>query len=317
MPIGRSAGYLPQIGEGWEALDPQTVARDKLDGFAVVDGLEVTTDGTDLTLDVSAGTATVGESSGTVQTVSLGSAGTVTLDQADSTDPRKDTIYIDTNGDLQAETGTAESALPSGNTRFTTYQPESPLPSTEGTVLARVWVGAGVTSIQSADIDDLRVPADTVADGVTAQSVSTDDLRTAPTGTLAQLNGNQTFADATQTEIAWATETSRGSVSGLVNATNNVVVVPSGYDYATAQLHIRMGSEVPIDLLEVTLNGSPSTYLGTGRLRSDISAEYIGISSGWFSVSQGDEIGAILQQSSGGPVDLIDANATYLEVRLL
>jgi len=150
-----------------------------------------------------------------------------------------------------------------------------------------------------------------------ARSVSTDDLRTAPTGTLAQLDGNQTFSSGTQSDIAWASETSRGSVSGLVNATDNVVVVPSGYDYATVQLHIRMGSEVPIDVLEVTLNGSPSTYLGTGRLRSNISAEYIGLSSGWFAVSQNDEIGAILQQSSGSSVDLLDQNGTYLGVRLL
>jgi hypothetical protein len=175
MPVGRSEGYLPAIGDGYDTIEARA-HRNKLDGFAVVDGLKVSEGSSGLEIDIASGTATVGESSGTVQTVSTGSTTTKTLNTADSTNPRKDTIYIDTNGDIQIEQGAAEAAEPSGNDRFTTYQPEPPLPSTEGTILAEVWVGAGQTSLQSADIRDHRYPADGVFDDVFAQALSTEQI---------------------------------------------------------------------------------------------------------------------------------------------
>jgi hypothetical protein len=152
--VDRADGLHYDIGQGYSELDAEA-ARDRLDGYAVVSGLEVTTDGTNLTLDVSAGTAIVGGTE-----VSLASAGTVTVDAADSTDPRKDTIYIDSNGNLQSETGVPEPADPAGNTRFNTFQPEPPYPSTEGTILAEVWVAAGTSAIASADRRDRRQPAE-------------------------------------------------------------------------------------------------------------------------------------------------------------
>lgn len=175
--VGRSEGLLYDIGQGYSALDAQA-ARDRLDGFAVINGLKVTTDGSDLTLDVGSsaggGSATVGQSSGSVDTVSLSSAGTVTLDAADSTNPRKDVVYIDTSGTLQVETGVAEPADPSGNVRFETFQPEPPEPSTAGTILAEVWVAAGTSSIASSDIRDRRQPAEVVVDALRGESVSVD-----------------------------------------------------------------------------------------------------------------------------------------------
>jgi len=179
--VNRSDGLAYQIGQGLSALDMEA-RRDKLDGFSVVSGLAVTTDGTDLTLDVGqsagGGTATVGYSSGSVDTVSLGSATTVTLTTADPDNPRKDVVYLDTGGTVQVETGVAEPAAPSGNTRFDTYQPEPPLPSTTGTVLAEVYVAAGASAIESADIRDRRQPSDLVADEVVAQSVDAGSVNT-------------------------------------------------------------------------------------------------------------------------------------------
>lgn len=160
------------IDQGFSALDAQAW-RDKLDGFAVVSGLGVSVD-SGLTVSIAAGTATVGETSGSVDTVSLGSSTTETLTSANPDNPRKDTIYIDTAGTIQVETGVAEAADPTGNVRFDTFQPEPPLPSTDGTVLAEVWVGAGDTTLEAADIRDRRVPADLVGDRVVSQSVNTD-----------------------------------------------------------------------------------------------------------------------------------------------
>jgi len=191
------------IGQGYSALDAQAW-RDKLDGYAVADGLGVSVD-TGLTVSVASGTATVGETSGVVDTVSLGSSTTVTLDSADSTNPRKDTVYIDTTGTVQVETGTAEAADPSGSVRFDTFQPEPPLPSTDGTVLAEVWVAAGASSLSSSDIRDRRVPADSVGDRAVYQDVHTGSLDTdkvgytnVPSGSSDRLND----ANSTSSKIS-------------------------------------------------------------------------------------------------------------------
>lgn len=165
-----SLGY--EIGQGWSALDAQA-RRDKLDGFAVIDGLAVSHD-SGLTLSVASGNSTVGRTGDSVDTVALATAGSVTLAAADSTNPRKDTIYIDTAGTLQVETGTARAANPEGNSRFDTFQPEPPLPSTAGTILAEVWVAAGATTLAAADIRDRREPADVVADELISRSHVTE-----------------------------------------------------------------------------------------------------------------------------------------------
>lgn len=169
MPVGRSEGLDYATGDGYSALDAEA-ARNRLDGYAVVDGLGVSVD-TGLTLSVASGSATVGETGGSVDTVSLGSATTIALDTADSQNPRKDVVYIDTSGTVQKETGVAEPADPSGSVRFNTFQPEPPAPSTEGVILAEVWVGAGTSSLASADIRDRRQPAQVVADSASVGSL--------------------------------------------------------------------------------------------------------------------------------------------------
>lgn len=173
--VSRSNGLLYSVGQGYSAVDAQAW-RDKLDGFAVASGLTPSVGASGLEVDVASGTATVGESSGVVDTVTLGSTTTITLDAADGTNPRKDVVYIDTSGTLQKETGTAGAANPSGNTRFNTFEPEPPFPSTAGAILAEVWVAAGATSLQSADVRDRRMPADAVGDRAVYRTGFVDDL---------------------------------------------------------------------------------------------------------------------------------------------
>lgn len=194
-----------QIGQGYSALDAQAW-RDKLDGYGVVSGLGVSVD-SGLTVSVAAGEATVGETNGSVDTVSLGGATTATLSGADASNPRKDTIYLDTSGVVQVETGTPESALPSGDTQFATYSPSPPVPSTGGVVLAEVWVGAGASSLSSADIRDRRVPSNVVADSVTSGSVNTGQITlggTTKTSWPSGGDGNDT-TEIPLTEIATGT----------------------------------------------------------------------------------------------------------------
>lgn len=189
------------VGQGVSALDFQAW-RDTLDGFAVASGLDVTVS-SGLTLSIASGTATVGETSGTVDTVTLGSSTTVTLNSADPDDPRKDTVYIDTAGTVQVETGTAEPYDPPGNTLFDTFQPEPPLPSTDGTVLAEVVVPANTTSINTTDhVRDRRVPADAVLDRMLARTAIVDSLEINPTNTFSPTNvtTDRTYdADSTTT----------------------------------------------------------------------------------------------------------------------
>lgn len=93
--------------------------------------------------------------------VSVAAQDNVGLNAADSTNPRKDTVYLDSSGTLQVATGTAESAKPSGNTRFQTYRPAPPdLDSTKATVVAEVWIAAGASDITSSDVRDRRQLAD-------------------------------------------------------------------------------------------------------------------------------------------------------------
>jgi len=174
--VTRSEGLLYEDGQGYSKLDAAS-SRDRLDGYAVVSGLGVTVD-SGLTLSVASGEATVGQTSGSVDTVTLGSSDTVTLDAADSSLPRKDTVYIDASGNIQATAGTPQAAEPSGNTRDNTYVPEPPFPATEGTILAEVWVAAGETTLQSADIRDRRAPADVVGDRAVVDEVQSDLVST-------------------------------------------------------------------------------------------------------------------------------------------
>lgn len=210
-----------ETGQGYSALDAQAW-RDRLDGYAVVSGLKVSWD-SGMTLSVASGEAAVGQTNGSLDKVSLGTSTTITLDAADSTHPRKDTIYIDTTGTVQKETGTPREALPEGSTAFDTYQPEPPFPSTDGTVLSEVWVPAGATSLQDSYVRDRRVPADSPLGGGggydTIKSVGAD---------YAASDGELVFVDASTAAVTVTLPApSGGSIVGVerTDASSNTVTV--------------------------------------------------------------------------------------------
>lgn len=137
--------------QGATALDVQQLLN-WLRGDTIVSGCAPTAGSGSREIDVASGTARV---SGT--NVAVGS-GTATLDAGDSS-PRKDLVYIDSNGAIQVAKGTAAAAAPSGSTRFNTFNPAPPDTSgITGAVVAEVWVAAGKSgTFASADINDRRV----------------------------------------------------------------------------------------------------------------------------------------------------------------
>lgn len=203
-----------QIGQGYSALDAQAW-RDRLDGYAVKSGLAVSWD-SGLTFTVGSGEATMGETSGVVESVSLDSSASVTLDSPDSTNPRKDTIYLDSAGAVGVEVGAPREERPMDASRFDTYQPGPPEPSAEGVVLAEVWVPPNTSSLASEDVRDRRVPAEAVSDtavvralaglsGTPLEDVEGDNLSVDSEGGLNASGGgydtvNSVSADATASD---------------------------------------------------------------------------------------------------------------------
>lgn len=150
-------------GEGLHALDENQQAR-RGDGYGVVDpgsgACKVTAKNQTLgqtdTLAVAAGDVLV---NGTKYSVSQQDVG---LDAANPSDPRRDVVYVDNNGNVQVAKGTPEAPDPSGQnlSRFEFFRPApADLSGTVGAVLAEVWVPAGASSVDSADIRDRRLRA--------------------------------------------------------------------------------------------------------------------------------------------------------------
>ena len=162
------------------------------EGYAVVDGCEPTDAAADLTVDIGAGTVYHGG----VETDVPAQSVTVTAGQAD---PRKDTVWLDANGDAYVTTGTPAGALPRGAARADTYQPAPPMPGeTPAVVLAVVWVPAGAGDIGAADIQDRR--ADSTG---RFYDVTVDRLNVTPLaqGTVTLTGGDDPAADVTVTGV--------------------------------------------------------------------------------------------------------------------
>jgi hypothetical protein len=82
---------------------------------------------------------------------------TVTLDPADSYNPRKDIIIVDSNGTITKVTGTPEPADPPDQTGVKTRRPKPPSIPANSIILAEIWVPAGATQITDTNITDRRV----------------------------------------------------------------------------------------------------------------------------------------------------------------
>lgn len=133
-------------GDGYGVIDPDT-------GACVV-SLGTQTLGQSDTLSVASGDVLV---DGTEHTISQTNIG---IDASNQSDPRRDLVYIDTNGSVAVAKGAAEAAEPTGEnlSRFEFYRPAPPdLAQTKATVLAEVWVPAGASSVTSDDLRDRRM----------------------------------------------------------------------------------------------------------------------------------------------------------------
>jgi len=83
--------------------------------------------------------------------------GTATITAADSTNPRKDIVTINSSGTITVTAGTPEAAYPVGKTARQTVRPAPPNIPSDEVLLAEIWVGTSVTEITSGVIKDLRI----------------------------------------------------------------------------------------------------------------------------------------------------------------
>jgi hypothetical protein len=144
------------IGDGADALG-QNQYEAALGGTYWVSGWDATLGTGDLEVDISSG-------EGAVDGTNVSTASTQTIDftgDPDVTDPRKAVIYVDATGTVQKSLGTPQPVDPSGEIRFRTYNP-SPPANVSGVVVAEVWLDAGETVLETADVRDRRVSNDAV-----------------------------------------------------------------------------------------------------------------------------------------------------------
>ena len=205
-------------GFGHQALDAKQHI-DHLTGNSVVSGVAPSAGSSGLEVDVASGTVLVNGSEVSV------SAQTVTLDTADSSNPRKDVITIDSNGNLVKNTGTAEAIKPEGETGFDTQRPApNDLAGVSQPVVAEVYVAAGASSLGSGDVRDRRLFSSSylgsldvfgditvtgLVDSTDLSSVSEDSvsdahhIKTTPSGSdrEIQINDSNGFGVATGVKI--------------------------------------------------------------------------------------------------------------------
>jgi len=179
----------------------------------------------------------------------------------------------------------------------------------------------GQASAQSAagQVGTSSEPVDVEAATVNADSVNTGEITTTPASIVVGLSAPQTVANSTITSIEWdRTITEFGGARGALDATNNVVVVPSGYNYALIKSQLRLSSAVAVNLWDHRLNGSSTSASGGNRTgRPDETMGIVDADTPWVEVSAGDEIGQRFRQSSGGSIDINQTADTWLEVTLI
>lgn len=170
--------------ESIQALDPNSLAK-AIKSTAVVSGCSPSYSGSGLTIDVASGTVVV---NGTEYSVT---AGSVTLNSADSNYPRKDLVCIDGTGSIIKVTGTAEEVDPSGSSRFNSERPAPPdLETNDYVVIAEVWIPAGASSLSTSDVRDRRV-------------ILSETLRRQSNGTGLSLESRSTDPSSAQNGRIW------------------------------------------------------------------------------------------------------------------
>jgi len=152
---------MSEIVDGYYIFDNDfRKIGDALKGNGVISGLAVSERGAgaNMSVDVASGVAYVNG-----VRVEKASTTNVVISSSNPTNPRKDIIVLASDGTPSAVAGTPTSALPVGQTGPNTYEPIPPDIPANQIILGEVWVAAGVTQINNADITQRPV---TVMTGV-------------------------------------------------------------------------------------------------------------------------------------------------------
>lgn len=247
-------------GHGASALDQQQ-ERDRLDGYAVVSGYGISP-GTGLEVDVASGTALFGvDGNGDANAVSSGTTQNVALASADSSNPRKDVIYVQSDGTVTKETGVARSELPTDATRFNTYKPEPySMHDIEGVVLAEVWVGAGETSLSTNDIRDRRMSATATHEQLITKALAAAEIESGstahgqnPAETITDSSSPKdlSFAGSDDRDIHDRTDVTISNSSGASATEDITVTLYDGTD--------NTGTQLASETLSITVADASST----------------------------------------------------------
>lgn len=145
-------GFKPKArlqGDPYDSVLP--AMEDAILGNGVISGCGVTATGFGLWLAVGFGSAVV---DGVEVTYPSGIIDDITSDPAN---PKKVLICLDASGTANSTSGTPATAIPSGYTGPDTEQPAPPAIPANKVILAEVWVAAGETLLEDADITDRRI----------------------------------------------------------------------------------------------------------------------------------------------------------------
>lgn len=173
-------------GYGATALD-QNIVRQFFTGYGVVTGCAPSYSGTGMNIDIATGTAWHNGSQ-----VSI-SAQTVTISDGGS-DPRKDLIYLDGTGSTQVIEGSpaAKAESQDVSTAFELFQPAPPdMTSTDGVLVAEIFIPANATSLDSSKVRDRRVTSDVAFDTLATYAATIQNSLTVQSGATVDVGGNR------------------------------------------------------------------------------------------------------------------------------
>ena len=172
------------------------------------------------------------------------------------------------------------------------------------------------------DAGTQELTADVNNTNTTTTTLEADKIRTPPTGCLVTLDGNQTVPDDTIVDLEWEVESSRGEASDLLDSSDNVVVVPDGFEFARLNINVFFDDfgDAPhtIDQLTPRKNGSAADEGWRGLQQSEISVRSYQMGTGWEPVNVDDEISVEFRQISGASRELRGGfSLTFMEVWLI
>jgi len=157
------------------------------------------------------------------------------------------------------------------------------------------------------------------ADEGNFNTLEADRVNTAPTGVAVKLDENQNVADDTVTNVEWMTEVeSRGEVNNILNEDNNAIEIPSGYNWAQVSVSLRFDTDPNLDIFRPSLNEEFALGWGSWLRGTTTGAERISRTTGFASVSEGDEITTQIRHQNGSSVEIREGgNNTAMVVWLL